>query len=420
MNTYLLVNVFGVIVFMAIAFLLSKDRKNINWRSVLVVLALNLFLAFFLTNFSWGRDIVKGAAQGFQWLINVSYTGIAFAFPDWVHVKQMNFFTAALLPILMIVPMFDILTYFGILPFCIKWIGRGMAFITGQPKFESFFAVEMMFLGNTEAMAVSSVQLKRISSERVLTIAMMSMSCITAAMVGAYAQMVPGEYVLTAIPLNILNAIIITNLLNPVKVTKAEDVIYKIGSPADDKQIAEEVVEDKPGKPAKAPFFSFLGDSILGAGKLILIIVANVIAFVALAALISKLLGLINPWLSLEHILGVIMFPFAWLMGLDVNHAFQFAQYMGTKLVTNEFVVMGEIAPKINNVHVFSHHFQAELTVFLTSFANISTVGMIIGCLKGIVDRKKNDMISKNILYLFLSGILVSLMSAGIVGIFVW
>ncbi|POH14401.1 nucleoside permease [Fructilactobacillus sanfranciscensis] len=420
MNTYLLVNVFGVIVFIAIAFLLSKDRKNINWRSVLVVLALNLFLAFFLTNFSWGRDIVKGAAQGFQWLINVSYTGIAFAFPDWVHVKQMNFFTAALLPILMIVPMFDILTYFGILPFCIKWIGRGMAFITGQPKFESFFAVEMMFLGNTEAMAVSSVQLKRISPERVLTIAMMSMSCITADMVGAYAQMVPGEYVLTAIPLNILNAIIITNLLNPVKVTKAEDVIYKIGSPADDKQIAEEVVEDKPGKPAKEPFFSFLGDSILGAGKLILIIVANVIAFVALAALISKLLGLINPWLSLEHILGVIMFPFAWLMGLDVNHAFQFAQYMGTKLVTNEFVVMGEIAPKINNVHVFSHHFQAELTVFLTSFANISTVGMIIGCLKGIVDRKKNDMISKNILYLFLSGILVSLMSAGIVGIFVW
>ncbi len=353
-------------------------------------------------------------------MINVSYTGIAFAFPDWVHVKQMNFFTAALLPILMIVPMFDILTYFGILPFCIKWIGRGMAFITGQPKFESFFAVEMMFLGSTEAMAVSSVQLKRISPERVLTIAMMSMSCITAAMVGAYAQMVPGEYVLTAIPLNILNAIIITNLLNPVKVTKAEDVIYKIGSPADDKQIAEEVVEDKPGKPAKAPFFSFLGDSILGAGKLILIIVANVIAFVALAALISKLLGLINPWLSLEHILGVIMFPFAWLMGLDVNHAFQFAQYMGTKLVTNEFVVMGEIAPKINNVHVFSRHFQAELTVFLTSFANISTVGMIIGCLKGIVDRKKNDMISKNILYLFLSGILVSLMSAGIVGIFVW
>ncbi|WP_413627737.1 nucleoside transporter C-terminal domain-containing protein [Fructilactobacillus vespulae] len=419
MNTYLLVNILGVLVFLGIAFLFSKDRKHINWRSIAIVLVINILLALFLTNFSWGRDIVKGAAEGFQWLINVSYTGIAFAFPDWVHVKQMNFFTAALLPILMVVPMFDILTYFGILPFFIKWIGRGMAFVTGQPMFESFYAVEMMFLGNTEAMAVSSVQLKHLSPLRVLTIAMMSMSCITAAMVGVYAQMVPGEYVLTAIPLNILNAIVITNILNPVRVSKEEDVIYQIGDESSE-AIAEEVVTEKPAKPEKEPFFSFLGDSILGAGKLILIIVANVIAFVALAALISKLLGLINPWLSLEHILGIIMFPFAWLMGLDVNQAFQFAQYMGTKLVTNEFVVMGEITSKINNPHMFTEHFRAELTIFLTSFANISTVGMIIGCLKGIVDKEKNDLISKNIGYLFLSGILVSLMSAGIVGIFVW
>ncbi len=273
-------------------------------------------------------------------------------------------------------------------------------------------------------MAVSSVQLKHISSKRVLTIAMMSMSCITAAIVGAYAQMVPGQYVLTAIPLNILNAVIITNILNPVKVAKAEDKIYEVGdlggSQEADHQVAEETVADKPEKPHREPFFSFLGDSILNAGKLILIIVANVIAFVALAALISKLLGLINPWLSLEHILGIIMFPFAWLMGLDVSHAFQFAQYMGTKLITNEFVVMGQVAPHINNPHLFSAHYRAELTVFLTSFANVSTVGMIIGCLKGLVNREKNDMISKNVGYLFLSGILVSLMSAGIVGIFVW
>ncbi len=150
MNTYLIVNIIGVLVFLGIAFLFSKDHKNVNWRSVAIVLVLNLVIAFLLTNFSLGRDIVKGAASGFQWLVNISYTGIAFAFPDWVHVKQMNFFTSALLPILMIVPLFDILTYFGILPFCIKWIGRGMAFVTGQPKFESFYAVEMMFLGNTE------------------------------------------------------------------------------------------------------------------------------------------------------------------------------------------------------------------------------------------------------------------------------
>ncbi|QEA31811.1 NupC/NupG family nucleoside CNT transporter [Secundilactobacillus malefermentans] len=417
---YLLVNILGVIVYLGIALLFSKNRKQINWKSVIIVLVINLLFAWVLTSFSWGRDIVKGAADGFNWLVQVSYTGIAFALPSWVHMKSMDFVTSSLLPILMIVPLFDILTYIGVLPFLIKWIGRGLAFVTGQPKFESFFSVEMMFLGNTEALAVSSLQLKQMSAERDLTLALMSMSCITASILGAYTQMVPGQYVLTAVPLNILNAIIITNILNPIKVSKEEDTIAKMGG---SNAAAEEAAVDSGEVQAngkKEPFFSFLGDSILGAGRLILIIAANVIAFVALAALIDKILQLFNPWLTMEHILGIIMFPFAWLMGLDVSQAFQFAQYMGTKLVTNEFVVMGKIAPHINDLKIYPAHYQAQLTVFLTSFANFSTTGMIIGAFKGLVDKEKNDLISKNVGYMLLSGILVSLMSAGIVGLFVW
>ena len=413
---YLLVNILGIFVYLGIAFLFSKNKKDINWRSIIVVLVINLFFAWILTGFSWGRDAVKAAADGFNWLVQVSYTGIAFALPSWVHVKQMDFVTSSLLPILMIVPLFDILTYIGILPWIIKWVGRGLSFITGQPKFESFFAVEMMFLGNTEAIAVSTLQLKQMSARRNLTIALMSMSCVTASIIGAYTQMVPGQYVLTAIPLNVLNAIIVTNMLNPVKVTPEEDTIAKMSS----SNVAAEEAGDVSADGHKEPFFSFLGDSILGAGRLILIIAANVIAFVALAALIDKVLQLFNPWLTLEHILGIVMFPFAWLMGLDVSHAFDFAQFMGTKLVTNEFVVMGKIASTINNTHIFAPHYQAQLTVFLTSFANFSTTGMIIGAFKGIVDKEKNDLISKNVGIMLLSGILVSLMSAGIVGLFVW
>ncbi|MCG0899849.1 nucleoside transport protein [Lactiplantibacillus plantarum] len=111
------------------------------------------------------------------------------------------------------------------------------------------------------------------------------------------------------------------------------------------------------------------------------------------------------------------MFPFAWLLGFNPSDAFQMASYMGTKLVTNEFVVMGEVSSKVND---FAQHFRAVLTVFLTSFANFSTIGMIIGAFKGIVDREKNDLISRNVGYMLLSGILVSLLSAGVVGLFVW
>jgi len=403
MSMYLVVNVIGVIVFLAIGFLFSKDKSNIHWKSIAIMVVLNLFLAWFLTSFDIGRAIVSGAADGFNWLVQVAYVGIEFALPSWVHVKSMDFVTSALLPILLIVPLFDILTYIGILPFIIKWIGKGLSFITGQPKFESFFAVEMMFLGNTEALAVSSLQLKQIKSQRNVTLAMMSMSCVTASIIGSYIQMMPGRFILTAIPINIINAIIVTSLLNPVTVTPEEDTIAKLNG------------QGEGGK--KEPFFSFLGDSILGAGRLILIIAANVIAFVALAALIDKILQLVNPWLTLEHILGIIMYPFAWLLGLNSHDSFQMAQYMGTKLVTNEFVVMGKVTGIIKN---FDPHFKAVLTVFITSFANFSTLGMIIGCFKGIVNKEKNDIISKNVGYMLLSGILVSLLSAAFVGLFVW
>ncbi|OIM97034.1 nucleoside permease [Pediococcus acidilactici] len=423
---YLIVNIIGLVVFLSLGVLFSKNRQQIKWKSVGVMVVFNLVLAWFLTSFPIGRSIVAGASAGFNQLVQVAYQGIAFALADWVDVKSMNFVTSSLLPILMIIPLFDILTYVGILPWIIKWIGRGLSKLTGQPKFESFFAVEMMFLGNTEALAVSSLQLQQMKAERNLTLAMMSMSCVTASIIGAYTSLMPGQFILTAIPINVINAIIITNMLNPVTVTPEEDTIATMagsGSSASAQDVGSgsetlaeaTVAEDE--VPTREPFFSFLGDSILNAGKLVLIITANVIAFVALAALVDKLLGIINPWLTLEHILGIVMFPFAWLTGLNVHDAFEFAQYMGTKLVTNEFVVMGKVTGTINQ---FAPHYKAVLTVFLTSFANFSTVGMIIGCFKGLVNRQKNDVVAKNVGYLLLSGILVSLVSAATVGLFVW
>ena len=403
---YLAINIIGLLIFLGIGWLFSRDRKKINWLAIIIMVVFNMFLAWFLTSFSIGRTIVDGAAAGFNELVEISYKGIAFALPSMVNVKSMDFVISVLMPILLIVPLFDILTYIGVLPFIIKWIGFGLSKLTRQPKFESFFAVEMMFLGNTEALAVSSLQLKQMKPDRTLTLAMMSMSCITASIVGAYTQMMPARYILTAIPLNVINSLIVTAMLNPVSVTSDEDTIATMQN-----QIGPD------GK--REPFFSFLGDSILGAGRLILIITANVIAFVALAAMIDQLLGLISPVVSLENILGVIMFPFAWLMGLPTHDAFQFAQYMGQKLVTNEFVVMGEVTKKIATA-AFSEHYRACLTVFVTSFANFSTVGMIIGAFKGLVDKEKNELIAKNVWLMLVSGILVSLLSAATVGLFVW
>lgn len=449
---YLALNVLGVAVFLGLGWLFSKDRRGIRWRSVGLMVALNVVIAWFLTSFPVGRAVVRAAADGFAWLVAIAYEGISFALQDWVgptgvDPAPVNFVVSALLPILLIVPLFDILSYIGFLPWLIRWVGRGLSFVTRQPRFETFFAVEMMFLGNTEALAVSRAQLKHMSAQRTVTIAMMSMSCVTAALIGAYTQLVPGEFVLTAVPLNCINALLVASLLFPVEVPAEEDVIVGVGAVESDVPQAATAGADvgaadgaavgtaadaadaeptdatgptgpsKPAKPEREPFFSFLGDSILGAGKIVLIVLANVIAFVALAGLVNHLLGLIHSGLSLEAILGIVLFVPAMLLGLDPATATEVSQMMGLKLVTNEFVVMGQITGEVAG---YDRHHQAVLTVFLTSFANLSTVGMIIGAFKGLVDREKNDLISRNVGRMLLAGILVSLLSAALVGLFVW
>lgn len=384
----LVLNILGILVCIGVAYIFSIDRHQVQWKSVLIVTDLEIFMAWFLIGFPVGRTIVQGAAKGFAWLVDIAFDGIKFALPDMVAKEyggtaaSMNFLTSALMPILLVVPLFDILTYIGFLPWIIKWIGKFLSIITGQPKFEAFFSVEMMFLGNTEVLAVSKQQLDHMSQERNLTLAMMSMSCVTASILGSYLQMMPGQFVLTAVPLNILGAIVITGILNPLQINQADDVVY--GS-----QTANHERE---------PFFSFLGDSILNAGKLILIILFTVISFVALASLIDHLLGLTGlKWLSLENIMGVIMFPFTIFMGFDPSHAFELARYMGTKLVTNEFVVMGEVSKAVMGHHgIFANaHARAVLTVFLTSFANFGTLGMIIGAFKGLVEKPKSRLYFK-------------------------
>ena len=315
---FFFVNLLGLVVFLGIGVLASRNRKEIQWRSVASLLTLNLVLAWFLTSFEIGRDMITAAASGFTELINISYVGIAFVFPDWVNVPQMNFFAAGLLPILFVVPLFDILTYFGILPFIIRWVGK----------------------------------------------------------------------------------LLVSSILHPVKVAPEADTIATLSEGGE-----------------REPFFSYLAESILGAGRLVLIICANVIAIVALLKCVNVLLGLLHASLSLELILGVVLFPFAWLLGLAPAEAFQIAQYMGTKLITNEFVVMLQIQEM---VPTWPAHMQAVMTVFITSFANLGTVGIILGCFKGLVDPERNMIVARNVVYMMLSGLLVSLLSAAICGLFVW
>ena len=112
---YLAINIVGILIFLLIGWIFSHDRKHIQWVSVGIMTALNIVIAGLLTVLPWGRAAVHAAASAFSELVKVAFKGINFALANWVgadgtHPEAVNFVTSALLPILLVVPLFDILT----------------------------------------------------------------------------------------------------------------------------------------------------------------------------------------------------------------------------------------------------------------------------------------------------------------------
>jgi purine nucleoside transport protein len=278
-------------------------------------------------------------------------------------------------------------------------VGWLISKVSGLPKLESFFSIQMMFLGNTEALAVIRLQLSAIKDQRLLTFGIMSMSSISGSIIGAYLSMVPATYVFVAIPLNCLNALLIANMLNPVDVSKEEDVVYV------------------PSKEERKDFFSTISNSMLVGAKMVFVIMAMVIGYVALTASVNGIFGFFVDGLTIQKIFSVIFSPFAFLLGLTGHDAMYVAQLMGIKLATNEFVALLDLKDKVSTL---PPHTVAVAVTYLTSFANFSTVGMIYGTFNSILNDEKSNIIGRNVWKLLVSGMAVSLLSAMVVGLFVW
>ncbi|MDQ1147792.1 purine nucleoside transport protein [Bacillus sp. SORGH_AS 510] len=396
---YFLLNVIGVLVVMGLVYLCSPNKKGVKWKSILTLFIAELAITWFMLSTKIGSWIINKIASFFTWLIACANEGISFVFPSVMANEHVDFFFSALMPIIFIITFFDILTYFGILTWIIDKVGWVISKISGLPKLESFFSIQMMFLGNTEALAVIRQQMVVLKQHRLLTFGIMSMSSISGSIIGAYLTMVPATYVFVAIPLNCLNALLIANMLNPVEVSKEEDIVYV------------------PTKEERKDFFSTISNSMLVGIKMVIVIMAMVIGYVALTAGVNGVLGFIVKGLTIQKIFSVIFSPFAFLLGLGGKDAMYVAQLMGIKLATNEFVAMMDLKGKISGL---APHTVAVAVTFLTSFANFSTVGMIYGTFNSILGEDKSNIIGKNVWKLLVSGVGVSLLSAMIVGLFVW
>jgi purine nucleoside transport protein len=396
---YFLLNAIGVLVVIGLVYLCSPNKKNVRWKFIINLLMVEFLITWFMLSTKIGTWIINKIASFFTWLISCANEGISFVFPSALANEHVDFFFSALMPIIFIITFFDILSYFGILTWIIDKVGWVIAKVSGLPKLESFFSIQMMFLGNTEALAVLRQQLSVLKQQRLLTFGIMSMSSISGSIIGAYLSMVPATYVFAAIPLNCLNALLIANMLNPVNISKEEDIVYV------------------PDKGQRKDFFSTISNSMLVGIRMVIVIAAMVIGYVALTAGLNGILEFFVDGLTIQKIFSIIFSPFAYLLGLSGKDAMYVAQLMGIKLATNEFVAMLDIKDKINTL---APHTVAVAVTFLTSFANFSTVGMIYGTFNSVVDEEKSQIIGKNVWKLLVSGMAVSLLSAMVVGLFIW
>ncbi|MBE5103528.1 NupC/NupG family nucleoside CNT transporter [Priestia aryabhattai] len=389
----ILIFILGLTVTFFLAFLVSSNRKEIKYKPILTLLVIQLILSYFLLNTSIGFILVKGIADAFGVLLKYSESGINFVFGGLANKGEAPFFLSALLPIIFIAVLIGILQHFRILPFIIKGIGFLLSKVNGLGKLESYNAVAAAIVGQGEVFITVKDQLGQLSRKRLYTLCASSMSTVSMSIVGSYMKMVEPKYVVTALVLNLFSGFIIVHIVNPYTVSKEEDIL--------------ELQEYK-----KQTFFEMLGEYIILGFTVAVTVAAMLIGFVALIAAINGLFNSIFG-ITFQSILGYIFSPLAFIMGIPASEIVQAGNIMATKLVTNEFVAMLDLK---NIAEDLSPRTVGILSIFLVSFANFSSIGIIAGATKSI-DPKQANVVSQFGLKLLYGATLVSLLSGTIVGV---
>ncbi|MBO3328031.1 NupC/NupG family nucleoside CNT transporter [Clostridium perfringens] len=390
-----IIGVVGLIVILALAWIGSSDKKNIKYKPVFLMLILQFVLGFILLNTQVGNYLVGSIANGFQVLLDCAGDGVNFVFGGLVNTDQFSFFISVLLPIIFISALIGILQYLKILPFVIKYIGLVLSKINGMGKLESYNAVASAILGQSEVFISVKKELGLLPKHRLYTLCASAMSTVSMSIVGSYMVLLQPRYVVTAIVLNLFGGFIIASVINPYSVSAEEDIL---------------VVEDE----KKQTFFEVLGEYILDGFKVAVIVAAMLVGFVAIIAVINMIFRSIFG-MSFQEILGYVFSPFAFLMGVPLNESIQAASVMATKLVSNEFVAMNLLSSGTLNLSARSI---GIVSVFLISFANFSSIGIISGAVKGL-NQEQGNVVARFGLKLLYGATLVSMLTATIVGLII-
>ncbi|MDG2952390.1 NupC/NupG family nucleoside CNT transporter [Exercitatus varius] len=410
-----LISLLGMVVLLAIAFLLSNNRKAINYRTVLGALAIQVLFGALILYVPVGRHALQWVSDGVQSVINYGFEGVKFVFGGLAGDKIFEvlggdgfIFAVRVLPnIIFFSALISVLYYIGIMQWVIKIIGGALKKLLGTSKSESMSAAANIFVGQTEAPLIVKPYISKMTQSELFAVMCGGLASIAGSVLAGYAGMgVPLTYLIAASFMAAPAGLLFAKILYPQTEQFDDDMTH--------------VELEKPSNILDAA----AGGASSGM-QLALNVGAMLIAFVALIALINGILGGVGGWfdmpeLSLGMIFGCVFKPLAWIIGVPWEEANIAGQMIGTKLAINEFVGYMEFAKYLSpeSAVQLGDKTKAIITFALCGFANFSSIAVLIGGLGGMAPNRRGDIARLGIKAV-IAGSLANLMSATIAGLFI-
>ncbi|QHB45142.1 NupC/NupG family nucleoside CNT transporter [Glaesserella parasuis] len=405
----------GIVVLLGIAFLLSNNKRAINFRTVFGALASQIGIAALILYVPVGRNALGAMAEGVAKVISYGNEGVTFLFGGLVSDKMFEVFGGGgfvfafrVLPIIVFFSaLISLLYYVGIMQWVIKIIGGGLQKVLGTSQAESMSAAANIFAGQSEAPLVVKPYISKMTESELFAVMCGGLASIAGSVMAGYAGMgVPLTYLIAASFMAAPAGLLFAKIILP-QTEKFNDSI-------------ENVELEKPA--------NVLDAAAAGASSgmhLALNVGAMLISFIALIALINGVLGAVGGWfgyegLNLGLILGWIFKPLAWAIGVPWNEAEVAGQMIGLKLAINEFVGYLEFAKYLGPEApmALTDKTKAIVTFALCGFANFSSIAILIGSLGSMAPNRRGDVARLGIKAV-IAGSLANLMSAAIAGLFI-
>ncbi|WP_257286155.1 NupC/NupG family nucleoside CNT transporter [Endozoicomonas sp. SESOKO1] len=410
----ILMSLVGIASLLALAFLLSDNRKAINLRTVGGAFAIQAGLGALVLYVPLGQEILGGVSNAVSNVISYANQGIGFLFGDLGNFKVGFIFAINVLPIIIFFSsLVAVLYYLGVMQKVVSILGGALQKVLGTSRTESLSATANIFVGQTEAPLVVRPYIGRMTNSELFAIMVGGLASVAGSVLAGYAGMgVELKYLIAASFMAAPGGLLMAKMIKP-----------ETDSP-DDSELVDE--EDSNEKPANLIDAAASGAS--SGMKLAANVGAMLLAFIALIAMVNGIMGWIGgffdyPDLSLEIILGYLFSPLAFLIGVPMNEIVTAGSFIGQKLVVNEFVAYMDFVNYLNpeaaaaaGVEVLSQRTQIIITFALCGFANLSSIAILLGGLGVMAPHRRQDIARMGIKAVA-AGTLSNLMSATIAGL---